>query len=105
GAEVTPRASADEALSALDDAPYHILLSDIEMPGADGYRLAEQALSVAARRGERLVAIAITAYSRPEDEARSFDAGFQRHLCKPIDPQRLVAAIRSVSADAGPAGG
>jgi signal transduction histidine kinase/CheY-like chemotaxis protein len=105
GAEVTPLASADEALSALDDAPYHVLLSDIEMPGADGYRLAEQALSMAARRGERLVAIAITAYSRPEDEVRSLDAGFERHLCKPIDPQSLVAAIRSVSVDAGPAGG
>jgi signal transduction histidine kinase/ActR/RegA family two-component response regulator len=101
GADVTALGSAEEVLAALRDAVYHVLLSDIEMPDADGYGLARTALALTAARGQRLVAIAITAYSRPEDEARSLDAGFECHLRKPIDPDRLVAAIRSVSAGAG----
>jgi CheY-like chemotaxis protein len=100
GAIVTPAASVEEAIAALRRAAYHVLLSDIEMPGADGYGLARQALALSASRRDRLVAVAITAYSRPEDEARSREAGFVLHLRKPIDPQRLIAEIRALTAGA-----
>jgi CheY-like chemotaxis protein len=100
GAVVTPAASAGEAIAALRRAAYHVLLSDIEMPGADGYGLARQALALAASRRDRLVAVAITAYSRPEDAARSLEAGYVLHLRKPVDPQRLIAEIHSLAAGA-----
>ena len=100
GALVTPAASAEEALAAVRGASYHVLLSDIEMPDADGYGLARQALALAADRHERLAAIAITAYSRAEDATRSLEAGFSRHLSKPVDPQGLIEVIRSASIDA-----
>ena len=93
GAMVTSAASAAEALASFQRASYDVIVSDIEMPDVDGYSLVQQALSVANGRGERFVAIAVTAYSRPEDEARSLAAGFQLHLSKPIDPGALVAAL------------
>ncbi len=103
GAVVAQAASADYALAAIRAEPYHVLLSDIEMPAVDGYGLAAQAIAIAAGRHERLVAIAVTAYSRPEDERRSLAAGFVRHLTKPIDPHDLIAAIRSAAIAAGDA--
>jgi signal transduction histidine kinase/ActR/RegA family two-component response regulator len=96
GATVTPAASAVHALAALSDEPYDVLVSDIEMPDVDGYSLLPQAMAIALNRGERLMAVAVTAYSRSEDEARSLDAGFHRHLRKPVDPPDLIAAVQSV---------
>jgi signal transduction histidine kinase/CheY-like chemotaxis protein len=95
GATVTTAASAADALASFQRASYDVVVSDIEMPDVDGYSLIHQALAMAKARGERLVAIAVTAYSRPEDEARSLAAGFHLHLCKPVDPGALVAAVMS----------
>jgi CheY-like chemotaxis protein len=97
GAEVTCAASAADALAALREAPQDVLLSDSEMPGIDGYTLLPQAAALAEARGERLSAIAVTAYSRPEDEARSLAAGFDRHVRKPVDPIELIGAVRLAS--------
>jgi signal transduction histidine kinase/ActR/RegA family two-component response regulator len=93
GATVTIAASAAEALTSLQRGSYDVIISDIEMPDVDGYSLVQQALAIAKDRGERLVAIALTAYSRPEDEGRSLSAGFHLHICKPVDPGALVAAV------------
>jgi len=73
-----------------------VLVSDIEMPNVDGYGLLHEALAIAHRRNERLMAVSVTAYSRPEDEARSLAAGFHRHVQKPVDPAALVAVVHSV---------
>jgi CheY-like chemotaxis protein len=88
--------AALEALAAFRRAAHDVIVSDIEMPDIDGYSLLHQALAIAKSRGERLAAIAVTAYSRPEDEARSLAAGFHLHVRKPVDPRALVAAVVTV---------
>jgi signal transduction histidine kinase len=93
GADVTPVGSAAAALAKIHDRAFDVLLSDIEMPEVDGYALGHDAAAIARSRGNPLVAIAVTAYSRPEDEERSRAAGFVRHLSKPVDPATLVAVI------------
>jgi signal transduction histidine kinase/CheY-like chemotaxis protein len=100
GAQVTCVASAQDAIAAFEGAAYDVLLSDIEMPEVDGYALLRRALTIAGARGERLMAVAVTAYSRPEDEARSLREGFHRHMQKPVDPAALVAVVYSVSGGA-----
>ena len=97
GATVTTTGSAAEALASLQRASYDVMVSDIEMPDVDGYSLAQQALAVARSRGEHLTAIAVTAYSRPEDEARSLAAGFHLHVRKPVEPGALVAAVMTAT--------
>jgi signal transduction histidine kinase/ActR/RegA family two-component response regulator len=95
GAIVTSTASAPEALAALRRASHEVIVSDIEMPVLDGYDLVREAHAIANGRCERLVAIAVTAYSRPEDEARSLAAGFHLHVRKPVAPGMFVAAVQS----------
>ena len=99
GATVTSADSAENALTIFRGASYDVLVSDIEMPDVDGYALVRQALAIANERGERLGAIAVTAYTRVGDEARSLRAGFQRHVQKPLEPAALVAAVAAVSAE------
>lgn len=104
GAIVTCAASAREALAALREHWTDVLVADIEMPGEDGYALAAGARTLASERGLALVAIAVTAYSRPEDHARSIAAGFRQHLRKPIDPAAFVAAIGDLRQGSRPRG-
>jgi signal transduction histidine kinase len=99
GANVACAASATEALVKLNAADFDVLVSDIEMPVIDGYTLGADAAVIAQARGKPLVAIAVTAYSRPEDEQRSHAAGYVRHLSKPIDPGVLVATIADATKD------
>ena len=96
GATVTSASSATDALNALRRSRHDVLVSDIEMPDVDGYGLLREALAIAHSRNERLMAVSVTAYSRPEDEARSLAAGFHRHVKKPIDPAALVQVVVSV---------
>jgi len=91
GAEVRAAGSADDALMILQTWPADVVLSDIEMPGEDGYGLIEKVRRLAATRA--LVAIALTAHARPEDRLRALEAGFQWHLAKPIDPSELLSVI------------
>jgi CheY-like chemotaxis protein len=70
-----------------------VLLSDIEMPHEDGYVLMEQVNAMERRERRRIVAIAVTAHSRPEDRLRALEAGFQWHLPKPVEPSELVASL------------
>ena len=91
GAEVTVAASVAEALAALERSRPDVLLSDLAMPGENGYDLMR---TVAAREGEgALPAAALTSYSRDEDREQALAAGFRMHLGKPIEPEALVAAV------------
>jgi len=76
--------------------PPRVLVTDIEMPGRDGYELLEAARAVAGR-SQPFAAVAVTAYARDVDRRRSLDAGFDLHLSKPVDPGDLVAAIVSLT--------
>ena len=96
GASVLTAPSAQDALRILADGSIQVLLSDIEMPGEDGYELIAQVL--ANPQIPRPIAIAVTAYARSVDRRRALDAGFDRHLAKPIEPAELVAVIASLAA-------
>jgi signal transduction histidine kinase/CheY-like chemotaxis protein len=97
GAEVRVAASAAEALATLEGWTPDILVSDIGMPGEDGYSLLRQVRAREQRTGTRLPAIALTAYARAEDRVRSLTAGFQMHLPKPIEPIELVTVIANLA--------
>src|SRR5215212_4957036 len=93
GAEVTACASAGEALETLKTWRPHILMSDIGMPGEDGYALIRQVRALPPERGGRTPAAALTAYARDEDRGRALDAGYQLHIAKPFNPHELLAAV------------
>jgi signal transduction histidine kinase/ActR/RegA family two-component response regulator len=89
--------SVHEAVAVLQEWWPDVLLSDIEMPGTDGYSLMRHVRALAASHAKPLAAIAITAHSRPDDRLRALEAGFQWHLPKPTDPAELLAAIASLT--------
>jgi CheY-like chemotaxis protein len=91
GAEVFEASSAGEAFELVKDCRPQVLVSDIGMPGRDGYDLIGDVRGHPA--GSDLVAIALTAYARPEERAKALKAGFQMHVAKPIDAAKLVAVI------------
>ena len=101
GAEVRAAASAEDALMILDTWSPGVLLSDIEMPGQDGYALMRRVRSLDGARG-RMVSIALTAHARPEDRVRALEAGFQWHMAKPIEPLELVSVIATLMSHAVP---
>ena len=97
GAAVTAVASAREALGALASLRPDILVSDIAMPGEDGYSLIEKIRVLEARCGGRIPAVALTAYAGPEDRRRALAAGYELYVSKPVTPEELVAAVANLS--------
>ncbi|HVL66699.1 MAG TPA: ATP-binding protein [Vicinamibacterales bacterium] len=94
GARVTVAESADAALNALRTRRPDVLLSDIGLPGRDGYALVEQVREYErAGRLPPVLAVAVSAYARDEDYARSAGAGFDRHVAKPVDSAAVVAIV------------
>jgi len=90
-AQVAAAPSVEAALATLDGFEPHVLISDVSMPGRDGYELIK---AVRTRTSsERLPAAALTAYTRPDDADRAHAAGFQVHLAKPIEPEQLVKMV------------
>lgn len=88
GAAVTVAASGEEALSVLQDKPFDLLISDISMPGMDGYQLLRKVR--ANSQTARLPAIALTGFGQSEDVDRAMAEGFQAHLTKPLDVNELL---------------
>ena len=96
GATVTAAASADEALQLLtDDSSIDVLLSDIAMPGHDGYDLIRQVRSRSSDLAA-LPAAAVTARASNDERDRALAAGFQMHLAKPVLPHALVEAVANL---------
>jgi signal transduction histidine kinase/ActR/RegA family two-component response regulator len=93
GAEVTACSTAGEALETLETWRPHILMSDIGMPGEDGYALIRRVRALPPERGGSTPAAALTAYARDEDRGRALAAGFQLHIAKPFSPRELIAAV------------
>ena len=94
-AEIETAASADEALEQLAAVRPRVLISDIGMPGKDGYELIREIR--ASREYEHLPAIALTAFSRDEDKLRALEAGYDKHLSKPVDSRELLKAVASLA--------
>jgi hypothetical protein len=74
-----------------------VLLSDIGMPGEDGYELIRRVRELPPDRGGRTPAAALTAFARGEDRRRALRAGFQMHLAKPVEIQELAAVVASLA--------
>lgn len=89
GATVLVAASVSAARKALARGGVDVVVSDIGMPGEDGFALAR----TLNEGGQPLPAIALTAFASPEDRRRALEAGFSSYLAKPVDPEGLVAAI------------
>ncbi|MEG4497390.1 PAS domain S-box protein [Microcoleus sp. F10-C6] len=96
GAEVVTLAVAREVLTALARFQPDVLLSDIGMPGMDGYMLLRQVRALPPERGGLIPAIALTAYAGEFNQKQALQAGFQRHLAKPIDPDQLIKTIAAL---------
>jgi signal transduction histidine kinase len=97
GAQVTAVPSTAEALDALDRLRPDVLVSDIGVPGEDGYSLVRKVRAREPERGGLMPALALTAYARAEDRVQAMAAGFQMHVAKPVDPAELVAAVVSLA--------
>ena len=104
GADVVAVASAPQALAALEREKPDVLLSDIAMPGEDGYALIAKVRSLPEEQGGRIAAAALTAYATAEDRARVLRAGYHGHFAKPIEPATLVSAVAALAGQslAGP---
>ena len=92
-AVVTVAQSADEAIEFLRGGKFDVLVSDIGMPGEDGYSLIKRVRSLGAAGGGDIPAIALTAYARGEDRIRAVAAGFQMHIAKPVETVELITMI------------
>lgn len=96
GARVAAARSSDEAIEFLEGTPFDLLISDIGMPGEDGYGLIARIRESGAPFVD-IPAIALTAYARLEDRERALMSGFNEHLSKPVDLVALLASIGRVT--------
>jgi CheY-like chemotaxis protein len=97
-AQVLTAPSVDAALQTLLTFNPDVLVSDLSMPGRDGYELIR---AVRMTTGpDELPAAALTAFARPEDAVRAHDAGFQMHLAKPVEPDELVRIVAQLAGKA-----
>jgi CheY-like chemotaxis protein/two-component sensor histidine kinase len=101
GADVTVAASTSEALEAVAEQAPDVLISDIGMPGQDGYVLVREVRKQFS--AAKMPAIALTAYARPEERQKALESGFQIHLTKPLNTRTLVAAVLRLAKDASKA--
>lgn len=95
-AEVITAASVAEALEALERSRPDVLVSDIGMPGQDGYELIRKVRALGPERGGQIPAVALTARAGLEDRMRLFSAGYQMHVPKPVEPAELVNVVASL---------
>jgi signal transduction histidine kinase len=97
GAEVRAVESAALALDAIVEWRPDVLLSDIAMPGEDGYTLIRRIRSRESAASPPLPAAALTAYATIGDRAQALRAGYQAHLAKPIEPAKLTATVAALA--------
>jgi CheY-like chemotaxis protein len=96
GAVVATADSVGDALARLRDFRPEVLLSDLAMPGADGYDLIRQVRALPAGEGGDVRAAALTGLASEDDRRRAIAAGFQEHLLKPVDPPALRAKLAAL---------
>ncbi len=92
-AEVETVASAAEALEAIRHRRPDVLVSDLGMPGEDGYTLVRRLRALPPDQGGAIPAAAVSALARPEDRRRALEAGYQVHVAKPVEASELLAAV------------
>ena len=87
-----------EALSAFDALRPDVVITDVGMPGEDGYALLHHVRGRGADHGGDTPVIALTGYVSADDDDRLLAAGFQMHLHKPVEPSEVVTAVASLAA-------
>lgn len=92
-AQTKTATSVDEAIEVIEEWKPDIVISDIGMPGKDGYSLVSDIRNKEASMGGFLPAVALTSYAYPEDIREAIDAGFQELIRKPFEPDELVAVV------------
>lgn len=97
GATVESAGSAAQAMTLFTASPFDVLVSDIGMPGEDGYGLLQRIRALGRERGGDVPAIAVTAYARASDRLRALSAGYVTHLAKPVDALELVAIVAAAA--------
>jgi signal transduction histidine kinase/CheY-like chemotaxis protein len=97
GARVLAAGSAADAMEMIELHNPDVMISDIGMPGEDGYSLIRRVRSREATHGGHLPAAALTAYAKREDRDAALAAGYQEHMPKPIEPDRLPAVIAELA--------
>jgi CheY-like chemotaxis protein len=102
GAEVRTSSTAASAFELLRDWRPDVLVSDIEMPGEDGYQLIASVRALAPGQGGATPAVALTAYGRTQDRRRALNAGFNIHVPKPVDPGELTAVVAELARSKSP---
>ena len=98
GCETKTAPTAAECLRITGEWPTDVLICDVGLPDDDGDGLLRRLRLLP--EGEKIPAIALTAYSRPEDRAKALAAGFRAHLSKPLDPESLLKELSSAANDA-----
>ena len=96
GARVTAVGSVAGAMETLAREWPDLLVSDIAMPGEDGYTLIQKVRALEGHRGGRLPAMALTAYAGADARARALASGYDVHVAKPVQPTELIAAVASL---------
>ncbi|MBO0351464.1 response regulator [Phormidium pseudopriestleyi FRX01] len=97
GVRVRVVTSVSEAIALMDQFKFDILVSDIGMPGEDGYHLIQQIRHHEADSNSHIPAIALTAFASEEDHAQALLAGFQKHLSKPVEPAQLARVLAQLA--------
>ncbi|MGN6228323.1 MAG: CheR family methyltransferase [Dyella sp.] len=92
GAAVQTYDSAQAALEAFGAADFDVVLSDIGMPGMDGYQFIRELRALPG--GDSVIALALTGFSRARDQREALDAGFDAHISKPVALKSLLAVLR-----------
>jgi PAS domain S-box-containing protein len=96
GAEVLSAGSAHEGWNLIEREVPDLIVSDIAMPGEDGFEFIKRVRSLPPSRGGDVPAIALTAFALAHDRARALHAGYDAHVSKPLDADELLACIASL---------
>jgi CheY-like chemotaxis protein len=100
GATVMSAGSARDALETLRHVDFDLLLSDIAMPGQDGYELIRTIRGMPSARLASIPAAAVTAHARDDERERALAAGFHLYLTKPVHPAALAHAVATLASSA-----
>jgi CheY-like chemotaxis protein len=102
GAEVRVAEDASGGLELVRSVRPQVLVSDLGLPGVDGYEFLRRVRELPPGEGGRVPAVALTAFARTVDRQRALRAGYQAHVAKPAEPSELVAIIANLASVADP---
>jgi CheY-like chemotaxis protein len=101
GASVRWALSASQAIEALPEFSPHLVLTDIAMPGRDGYAVLRGVRAVEPILGRRVPVAAVSAYAHADDRERALASGFDQYVAKPVDPAALASTVAALTDGVG----